>query len=461
VKFVTIENLIGDAESEILEWKSSLSQLNRIIETISAFSNTKGGTIIIGVDGTGKILGISIGKDTIEQLTNKIISNTEPKIYPDISVRKFKEKDLIVIKVDKYPYDIVLAFGRPYKRVGKSTIKMSKDEYKRNILDTHKRELYFDGQICPEATIKDIDENKIKKFIDKARRERKLHLHDLLSVKEILIRLKLMKNETLTNAAILLFARNPQDFFIQSGIKAIRFKGTDVTGEMLDFKDVESDLISEVEGIENFIYQNISLKAWIEDGKIERQEKWEYPPKVIRETLVNAIIHRDYRSTAKVQIRIFDDRIEFWNPGRLPEGWTINTLKQQHFSEPFNPLLARMFFWIRYIEEIGTGTNKIIEWSKEWGLPEPEFKISGSSLFVTLRKSMLTEEYLIKLGLGERENRIVKLLLKQEKITSGEIQEIYSVTRDTANRYLRRLINLNIIERKGRGRFVYYVLREK
>ena len=226
VKFVTIKNLIGADESEILEWKSSFSQLNRIIETISAFSNTKGGMIIIGVDGTGKILGISIGKDTIEQLTNKIISNTEPKIYPDISVRKFEEKNLIVIKVDKYPYDIILSFGRPYKRVGKSTLKMSKDEYKRKILEIHKKELYFDGQICPEATIEDVDKNKIKKFIDKARRERKLHLNEILSIKEILIRLKLMKNENITNAAILLFGKNPQDFFIQSGIKAIRFKGT-------------------------------------------------------------------------------------------------------------------------------------------------------------------------------------------------------------------------------------------
>jgi ATP-dependent DNA helicase RecG len=136
VKFVIIENFVGAAESEILEWKSSLSQLNRIIETISAFSNTKGGTIIIGVDGTGKTLGISIGKDTIEQITNKIISNTEPKIYPDISIRKFEEKNLIVIRVDKYPYDIVLAFGRPYKRVGKSTLKVSKDEYGRGVLHT-------------------------------------------------------------------------------------------------------------------------------------------------------------------------------------------------------------------------------------------------------------------------------------------------------------------------------------
>jgi ATP-dependent DNA helicase RecG len=455
------KKFIDTTESETLEWKSSLGQLNRIIETISALSNTKGGKIIIGVDGTGKILGITIGKDTIEQITNKIISNTEPKIYPDISVKKIEGKSLINIKVDEYPYDIVLAFGRPYKRVGKSTLKMSKDEYKRKILEIYKKELYFDGQICPEATFKDIDEIKIKKFIDKAKRERKLDLNNLISVKETLNRLKLMKNDNLTNAAILLFAKNPQDFFIQSGIKATRFKGIDVTGEMIDFKDVESDLISEIEDIENFIYQNISLKAWIENGKIERQEKWEYPPKAIREALVNSIIHRDYRSTAKVQIRIFDDRIEFWNPGRLPDGWTIKTLKQQHFSEPFNPLLARMFFWIRYIEEIGTGTNKIIEWSKEWGLPEPDFVISGSSLCVIIRKSMLTEGYLKKLGLGEKENNIVRLLLKQEKITSGEIQEIYNVSRDTANRYLKKLINLNIIERKGKGRFVYYVLSEK
>ena len=173
VKFGTIENLISTAESEILEWKSSLSQLNRIIETISAFSNTKGGTIIIGVDGTGKTLGISIGKDTIEQMTNKIISNTEPKIYPDISIRKFEGKNLIVIKVDKYPYDIVLAFGRPYKRVGKSTLKVSKDEHEKLILEKHKDRLRFDTQICLKTTIKDIHKDRLRWFLRKAKEERK------------------------------------------------------------------------------------------------------------------------------------------------------------------------------------------------------------------------------------------------------------------------------------------------
>ncbi len=229
------KNFIGNTESETLEWKSSFGQLNRIIETISAFSNTKGGTIIIGVGGTGKILGITIGKDTIEQITNKIISNTEPKIYPDISVRKIEEKSLIVLKVDKYPYDIVLAFGRPYKRVGKSTIKMSKDEYEKIILEKNKSKLYFDSQICKEANFTDIDHMKINKFLERASFERRLDINPDIDPKEALEKLSLIKQDKLTNGAILLFGNNPQKFFLQAETKCARFKGV----EPLEFIDMK------------------------------------------------------------------------------------------------------------------------------------------------------------------------------------------------------------------------------
>jgi len=90
-----------------------------------------------------------------------------------------------------------------------------------------------------------------------------------------------------------------------------------------------------------FFFDHIALSAWIESGKLERQEKWEYPPKAIREALANAIAHRDYRATARVQIRLFDDRIEVWNPGTLPLGWTAETLIRKHDSQPPNPLIAR------------------------------------------------------------------------------------------------------------------------
>ncbi|MFO8108950.1 MAG: ATP-binding protein [Thermoplasmata archaeon] len=107
--------------------------------------------------------------------------------------------------------------------------------------------------------------------------------------------------------------------------------------------------------------RNIRKAAWIEPGKIERQEKWEYPLDAVREAITNAVVHRDYQSTSNVQIRIFDDRIEVWNPGTLPEGWTVDTLKEEHESKPFNPLLARMFFLIKYIEKWGRGTIDIAE----------------------------------------------------------------------------------------------------
>jgi len=230
---------------------------------------------------------------------------------------------------------------------------------------------------------------------------------------------------------------------------------------MLDFKEIECDLLTEVEEVEKFIFKNISLKAWIEEEKIERQEKWEYPPRAIREALVNAIVHRDYRIPSKVQIRIFDDRIEFWNPGRLPEGWTVETLKEEHTSEPFNPLIARIFFWVGYVEEVGTGTNKIIKWCKEWELPEPEFKIKTNNIVVIFRKSKLTEEYLNTLGLSDKEREIIEMLKQRGKITSSDIQRKYEVSRDTANRWLNKLLDLNLMERKGKGKSIYYILKER
>jgi len=457
---MSLENLIKKDESETLEFKKSLSEWREIIETVSAFSNTKGGVIFIGLNDKKKLTGVALGKGTVEELTNKILTNTEPKIYPKIEVLSKEGKNVILIRVEKYPFDVVLAFGRPFKRAGKNTVRMSKDEYKRKILEIHKKEIYFDGQPLPEADLKDIDERKLKEFIKTAKEERKLDIDVREGVKDVLRKLKLLKGEAITNAGILLFGKNPGMFFNQIGIKCIKFKGIDVTGEMLDFKEIEGDLFTEVEEVEKFIFSNISLRAWIEEGKIRRRERWEYPPKAIREALVNAIVHRDYRSASKIQIRIFEDRIEFWNPGRLPEGWSVETLKEEHTSEPFNPLIARMFFWIGYIEEVGTGTNKMIKWCEEWGLPEPEFQIKAGNILVIFRKSKITDEYLDKLDVNQKEREIIKIIKNKGKITSSDIQSKYGVSRDTANRWLNKLIKLNLIQRKGRGKTIWYILKE-
>src|SRR3989338_2983943 len=145
--------LIGAGESMTVEWKPSLSQIHEIIETVTAFANTEGGRLFIGVSKTGSVLGVSIGKDTIENLTNCIAQSTEPKIHPRITVSKVQDKEIIVIDVKESRDKLVLANGRPYVRVGKSTRQMSKDEYEGRILEKHKDKLHFDTQICKGASL--------------------------------------------------------------------------------------------------------------------------------------------------------------------------------------------------------------------------------------------------------------------------------------------------------------------
>ncbi len=456
-----IKKLIECEENQKMEFKESLKLLDEIGETISAFSNTNSGIILIGVSDSGKVIGVSIGKNTIEELANYIKRNTDPQIYPSIKVKELEDKKILLIEVSESKEKPVFFKRHAYKRVGKTSLELSSSEIRKLAKETGEK-VYWDEKICSEATLEDIDEEKIKEFVKEAKRQRGLDLSETLPIKEILMRLKLMREDRPTNAGILLFAKNPSNFFLQAEVKCIRFKGTDVTGAMLDFKTIEGDIISQLKRTEDFIFEHIPMKAWIEEGKLQRQEKWLYPQKAIREALANALAHRDYETTSKVQVRIFDDRIEFWNPGRLPEGWTVEKLKQDHESKPFNPLIAKQFFWIKYIEDVGSGTNKIVKWCIDWGLPEPDFEFTGSSIIVTFRISKLTEEYLEKIGLNERQKKAVKYIKEKGKITNKEYQEINNVSKPTVTRELKGLVDKKVLVRYGEtGKGTYYTLFER
>jgi len=197
-------------------------------------------------------------------------------------------------------------------------------------------------------------------------------------------------------------------------------------------------------------------EAWLEPGEVERKEKWEYPPDAIREAIVNAIFHRDYETTSNVQIRMFDDRIEIWNPGKLLGELTPESLKGKHESIPRNPLIAKMLFLIKEIEQWGTGTNEMVEMCVEHGLPEPEFQETNASFIVTIRKQIITEEMMDDLGLNERQKAVVEYLKDKEKITTKEYCEMFDVVKSTANRDLNDLLEKNLIKRKGKGPETHY-----
>ncbi|GAF72070.1 unnamed protein product, partial [marine sediment metagenome] len=213
--------------------------------------------IFIGISNFGKALGVEIGKDTMERLVNQITQNTDPKVHPRITIEKIDEKQIIITKVKESSDHLVLASGRPYKRVGKSTLQMSKDEYERIILEKHKDKLYFDSQICKEATFADIDKEKIKWFLKKAKAERNLNIDYSTSPSEALKRLNLLIDNKPTNAAILMFGKNPQRYFIQSEIRCARFKGIKAVKPFIDMKVINGSIYEQIDQAEKFILFNI------------------------------------------------------------------------------------------------------------------------------------------------------------------------------------------------------------
>jgi len=174
---------------------------------------------------------------------------------------------------------------------------------------------------------------------------------------------------------------------------------------------------------------------------------------------VNAVAHRDYETASKVQIRIFDDRIEIWSPGLLPEPIKIEDLKREHKSIPRNPLLFKQLFWVKYVEDVGGGTLDMIRECKEWGVPEPEFKYVTGDLVVIFR-GKITEEYLASLGLNERQIQIVKYVKEKRKITNKELRKMFpQISNETARFDLNRLVKKKILNRKGKKKGVFYELK--
>jgi len=171
---------------------------------------------------------------------------------------------------------------------------------------------------------------------------------------------------------------------------------------------------------------------------------------------VNAICHRDYESTANVQIRIFDDRIEVWNPGNLLNGLTIQKLKGKHESVLRSPLLAKNFFLVKYIEQWGTGTNRMIEWCLNYGLPEPVFEEMGGSFVVTIRKYKVSKEIIE--GLPEEERVIMNHLKTEKNINRKKGMQLLGVSKSTLLRIFKSLEEKGLIKKRGKGKNIYYVL---
>ncbi|WP_340110975.1 ATP-binding protein [Maribellus mangrovi] len=190
---------------------------------------------------------------------------------------------------------------------------------------------------------------------------------------------------------------------------------------------------------------------------LQRIEGWEYPYEAIRETILNAIVHRDYMG-APIQISVYDDKLIVWNEGRLPDDMTVEDLKKKHSSRPHNPILASAFFKGGLIEAWGRGTLKIVDECKKAGLPEPDIEVNSGGISVTIFKNIYSERHLKDRGLSERQIKVVLFVKGKGSITNSDYRKMFEVSEKTAFRDFEKLVELKILKKEGEKKGTFYTL---
>ena len=352
-------------EKHIIEYKRLWK--DEWLEWICGMANADGGIIYLGINDDGEVLGVSNAKKLMEDIPNKIISKMS--IYPDIRQVEKDGKDVIEIEVAPSMAAVSLD-GVVYKRVGATN---------QILKGTALQEFYlsrpsgaWDARIIPDAKLDEIDPDAVEYLKESGIRKGRLSKESAKdSVEKVLKSLNLMtEDDKLTMAALLLFGKNPQRYCIDARFKIGRFGAGAANLIIQDL--VDGDLIRMPDRVLDILDAKYLVRPIHYKG-LRRVEPLEIPEKGLREIICNSIIHKQYDGP-DIQMRVYDDRIDLWNFGKLPEGYTFEQMFMPHRSMPRNKLIANAFYYAGLIEAWGRGFEIITEEFTKDGLAVPTFK---------------------------------------------------------------------------------------
>lgn len=433
-------------ENQNLEFKSKVENFREVSKTACAFANAFGGRLVIGIAPDGKVIGVAHGEiDSLQQRVEGAIQQVSPIPFHKITVEDKDGKKTVVAEIYQIGQRAFCTFGGiVYYRAGSTNTKLEGRTLQEYMVS---RQILSFDESQSRAKLDDIDAEKLRSFM-KARSPQVEFKENKIA--EYLINLSLAQKDgelLIKNATMLFFAKDPSRFIPQNEVKLVRFKGTKPV-EIIDSKSARGTVIENLKEAEDFIKRNTKMVFRI--IRLQREEVPEYPAKATREAMVNSLTHRDYFSRDAVQINIFDDRIEFINPGTLPSGLThqlLGTLSVQR-----NPLTYRIMRDLNLVEGLATGIPRMREAMKESGLPEPLFEELGSFFRVTLYNKRKIEVS----QLSDRQKRAAAYLEKNSVITSKTYEKINDVSHPIAVSDLNNLIIKGFVKKIGKTRGAYY-----
>lgn len=447
-------------ENQHIEWKESWR--DEYLKWICGFANAEGGVLVIGRNDKGVAVGVDNAKKLLEDIPNKVRDTLG--IMVDVNLRRESGKDLVEIVVEPYPTPISYK-GEYHYRSGSTKQELKGASLERFLLK--KRGRHWDDAPEPSFTARSCSAAALRLFKQRATESGRMGRAVLRDSREVVLgNLELTERHGLKRAACLLFSDRPEQYVSGAWIKI----GFFVTDDDLRYQDeVHGGLFEQVERTLELLHTKY-LKAYISYQGLQRRETFLFPDAALREALLNAVVHKDYSSGIPIQISVYDDRIVLWNPGDLPENWTLEKLLGKHPSRPFNPLLANAFFRAGYIESWGRGIEKIHRECRNHDIEPPVYDFEMSGLMLTFRANPAhlqaaaqettqerVGEKVGEKGRGKRSGKkltvnqqgILELLFQHPKMAAPELAEIVGISERKIEQNIATLKKIGRLKRVG------------
>ena len=484
LKKLVAELQATQSESDTVEVKTAKGGTpKRLYAALSAFANrTGGGIIVFGLDESKdfSIVGVGDAHQLQEEITSLASDNMEPALRPEFTVDEIDGETVVAVEIDE-----VLASQKPcfykkaglpkgaYLRVGNTNRQMT--EYEVFGYLSGRGQPTHDEDIVPDASLEDLDNSLLETYLEHLRRIRPRASFLKSAKEEIFLRLRIAAQDNgvirPTLAGLLMFGKYPQEFFPQLMITFVQYFGstederTPQGARFVDNRRFEGPITEMVDQAETYIMSAMRKSSLIEG--MFRRDITEYPRESLRESIANAVAHRDYSPYVRgsyIQIRMFADRLEVQSPGGLFGNVTVDNLEDEHSTR--NARLMRMMEDMQVVENRGSGISAMLHTMREANLEPPRFDDRRASFKVTFHNhTLMTAEAISWLNqfshlpLNDRQRLSLVYLRHHNQITNNDYRRLNRVDTMVAGQELRGLVQANLIEQKGASRWTYYTLK--
>lgn len=455
---MTLSALIGRQPGHQLECMPAVDA-DRLSETIVALANSDGGHVLVGVTPGGRVVG-NLLEEEVEGALRHALVDCRPPVKTEWQTIPTPQGLVVSIFVPRSTELHSLADGRVLIRSGTENAPLGGEEIRQ--LAATKSSSDFEAEPVSGASRRDLDDEVITEYFAKRQERQRRSL--TAPTDELLVQIGALGNDgTPTNVGLLLFGREPQVYLPQSGAIFVRFSGTEPRGPQGlpgygRREEIGGPLARMIERLWQVVWSEMRVQAVVRG--LQREEKPEYPPFAVREALVNAVCHRDYRLRGRrIEVRMFDDRLEVSSPGGLPGYITLDNIVEEHFSR--NPRLVNGLFQWGYIEELGLGVDRMIEDMVKSGHPQPVFRATPYAFTVTLKNVQTARAMPVwRDNMNERQARAIQYIQQSGRITNRDYRELCpDVSTETLRLDLADMVDKGVLLKVGDKKGTYYVLK--